>query len=180
MNIFVLDTDIDKCAQYHVDKHIVKMPLDKYFGHVPRKLTKEELKTLRERKKNEPRDFPYLPAMENHPCSIWSRTSLDNYEWLFCYALALDEEYGYRYAKCHKSVHSVALGLPEPLSIPRDGLTPFAQAMPDGLKSQDAIAAYRRFYHKDKATFATWKYRSKPPWWIEEEANYEQRITRSA
>ena len=47
MNIFVLDTDIDKCAEYHVDKHIVKMPLeaaqmlctnhwgDKYLGYIP-------------------------------------------------------------------------------------------------------------------------------------------------
>ena len=50
--------------------------------------------------------------------------------------------------------------------------------MPDELKGQDAVAAYRRFYHKDKATFASWKYREKPPWWNEEEADYEQRITR--
>ena len=192
MNIFILDNDIDKCAQYHVDKHIVKMPLeaaqmlctthwiDKYIGYVPRKLTKEELKLLREKKKNEPRDFPYLPTMENHPCSIWARTSLDNYEWLYCYAMALNEEYGYRYAKSHKSVHSVVLTLPDPLSIPRNGLTPFAQAMPDKLKGQDAVAAYRRFYHADKATFATWKHRSKPHWWCEESAMYDQRITRTA
>ena len=25
MNIFVLDTDITKCAEYHVDRHCVKM-----------------------------------------------------------------------------------------------------------------------------------------------------------
>ena len=58
------------------------------------------------------------------------------------------------------------------------GLTPFAQAMPDSLKGGDAVDAYRRFYHKDKATFASWKYREKPPWWNEEEADYEERITR--
>ncbi len=190
MNIFVLDTDIDKCAEYHVDKHIVKMPLeaaqmlctnhwvDKYLGYIPRKLTSEEWAVLKEAKKNEERDFPYLPTMYNHPCTIWARTSLDNYEWLYCYALALNSEYGYRYGKSHKSVHSVILKLPDPLCLPRDGLTPFAQAMPDELKGQDAIAAYRRFYHKDKATFASWKGREKPPWWIEEEASYEQRITR--
>ena len=28
MNIFILDEDLDKCAEYHVDKHIVKMPLE--------------------------------------------------------------------------------------------------------------------------------------------------------
>ena len=27
MNLFYLDENLDKCAEYHVDKHIVKMPL---------------------------------------------------------------------------------------------------------------------------------------------------------
>ena len=114
--------------------------IDKYLGFVPRKLDKEELAVIREQKKNEPRDFPYLPTMENHPCTIWARTSLSNYEWLFCYALALDEE--------------------------------------EGLKGDGAVEAYRRFYHKDKATFASWTYRDKPPWWDEDEADYEARISR--
>ena len=63
MNIFILDENHDKCAEYHVDKHIVKMPLeaaqmlctnhwiDKYLGFVPRKLDKEELAVIREQKK---------------------------------------------------------------------------------------------------------------------------------
>ena len=111
MNIFILDENHDKCAEYHVDKHIVKMPLeaaqmlctnmwvDKYLGYVPEKLSKEQLALLREKKQNEPRDFPYLPTMHNHPCTIWSRTSMDNFEWLHCYATALNDEYGYRYGK---------------------------------------------------------------------------------
>ena len=89
MNIFVLDENLDRCAEYHVDKHIIKMPLeaaqmlctnmwiDKYFGYVPEKLSKEQLAVLREKKQNEPRDFPYLPTMHNHPCTIWARSSLD-------------------------------------------------------------------------------------------------------
>lgn len=190
MNIFVLDYDLDRCAEYHVDKHIVKMPLeaaqmlctnmwiDKYLGFIPRKLTSKEWAVLKEQKKNEPRDYPYLPTMYNHPCTIWARSSLDNYEWLVCYALALNDEYGYRYGKSHKSVHDVILQLPDPTSLPRNGLTPFAQAMPEELKSGDPIASYRSFYHKDKATFASWKYRDKPPWWDEELADYNKRITR--
>lgn len=190
MNIFVLDNDLDKCAEYHVDKHIVKMPLeaaqmlctnhwvDKYIGYAPRKLTKEELALLREVKTREPRDFPYLPTMHNHPCTIWARSSVENYNWLFAYALALNEEYRYRYGKEHKSVCEVILRLPDIRHIGSDGLTPFAQAMPDELKGDDAIEAYRRFYHKDKATFAKWSFREKPPWWSETEASYESRITR--
>ena len=75
-------------------------------------------------------------------------------------------------------MHEVILRLPEILHLRRDGPTPFAQAMPDGLKGEDAVEAYRRFYHKDKATFASWKYRDKPPWWDEDEADYEERISR--
>ena len=190
MNIFILDKNLDRCAEYHVDKHIVKMPLEaaqmlctnhwieKYLGYVPQKLTKEEWAVIKEAKKNLVRDFPYLPTMYNHPCTIWARASLDNYEWLFGYALALNDEYGYRYGKSHKSVHEVILKLPSPFSLPRSGLTDFAQAMPDELKGEDTVEAYRKFYHKDKATFASWKYRDKPPWWDETEAEYEQRITR--
>ena len=116
--------------------------------------------------------------MNNHPCTIWARASLDNYEWLYCYSLALNDEYRYRYGKEHKSVYEVILKLPDPLHLPRTGLTPFAQAMPDELKGEDGVEAYRKFYHKDKATFASWKYREKPPWWNEKEASYNERITR--
>ena len=189
MNIFILDENIDKCAEAHVDKHIVKMPLEaaqmlctnhwisKYLGHIPRKLTSEEWAIIKEAKTNDVRDFPYLPTMYNHPCTIWGRESLENYEWLYCYALALNEEYGYRYGKSHKSVHDVILKLPE-YHAPSIVLTKFAQAMPEELKGESAVEAYRRFYHKDKATFAEWKFRGKPDWWLEEEASYESRITR--
>ena len=190
MNIFILDNDIDKCAEYHVDKHIVKMPLeaaqmlctthwiDHYLGFKPRKLEKNELQLLREVKVKEPRYVPYLPTMHNHPCTIWARQSLDNYEWLYCYALALNDEYGYRYGKTHKSVQEVVLELPDVKHLPRTGLTPFAMAMPDDLKSDNPIQSYRDFYLLDKATFASWKGRDKPEWWDEELADYENRITR--
>ena len=189
MNIFILDENIDKCAEAHVDKHIVKMPLEaaqmlctnhwinKHLGHIPRKLESHEWQIIKEAKTNAVRAFPYLPTMYNHPCTIWARESLDNYEWLYCYAIALNEEYRYLYGKEHKSVHDVILNLPD-ITIPRLGLTPFAQAMPEELKGGDAVAAYRRFYHKDKATFAEWKFRGRPEWWLDSEANYESRITR--
>ena len=182
MNIFILDEDIDKCAEYHVDKHVVKMILesaqllctahwiDKYIGYTPRKLTPKEWTIVRDHKTVEPRPFPYLPTMYNHPCSVWVRSSLDNYEYLFTLALALNDEYGYRYGgRSHKSVHEVILKLPD-IALPRNGLTPFAQAMPEDLKGDIAVEAYRRYYCRDKATFASWKRRNQPEWWIGGEA----------
>ena len=105
--------------------------INKYAGFIPRKLESKEWEKVREQKTNEPRDFPYLPTMHNHPCSIWVRSSLDNYEWLYRLTDELNKEYGYRYGgKSHKSMHEVVSNLPV-LDIPRRGLTPFALAMPD-------------------------------------------------
>ena len=70
MNIFILDENIEKCAQYHCDKHIIKMILEsaqllctahwinKYAGFIPRKLESKEWEKVREQKTNDPRDFP--------------------------------------------------------------------------------------------------------------------------
>ena len=153
MNIFILDNDITKCAEYHVDKHVVKMCLE----------SAQLLCTLRGLTTREIRDFPYLPNHFNHPCSIWVRKSLDNYEWLYCLALSLNDEYGYRYGgKTHKSIE-VVLKLPD-IDLPSKGLTPFAQAMPDEYKNEDAVIAYRNYYNQDKKHLLSWKYRRTPEW----------------
>ena len=93
------------------------------------------------------------------------------------YVSALNSEYGYRYGgKSHKSAE-VVNQLQEPKNLPRLGLTPHAQAMPDELKRQDAILAYRDFYMLDKAVFASWKHRDRPNWWDDSIADYERRIS---
>ena len=149
MNIFILDEDIDKCAQYHIDAHSGKMQLesaqmlctihwiDKFLGYVPRKLTSDEWATISARKQDEPRHFAYLPTMYNHPCTIWARTSQQNYEWLWCYSHALNQEHIYRGGADHKSFREVISQLPDIFLPTEPGLTPFAQAMPDELKSDE-------------------------------------------
>ena len=196
MNLFYLDDDLDKCAEAHVDKHIVKMPLevaqilcttiwiDRHLGFVPRELNKEErdhLNQLKNEIKHLPSEerplTPYLPMMYNHPCTIWARSSLDNHEWTHCYGNALGEEYRYRYGKQHKSV-TVINNLPDPIDLERVGFTTFGLAMPDILKDyENPIQSYRDYYHLDKATFASWTGRPTPAWWDESLADYEQRIT---
>ena len=69
MNIFILDNDIDKCAEYHLDKHIVKMPLEsaqmlctthwiqKYLGYVPRKINADERAILKTKKEGGAQTF---------------------------------------------------------------------------------------------------------------------------
>jgi hypothetical protein len=184
MNLFYLDHDLDKCAEYHIDKHVGKMQLeaaqlmtttlwvDKYLGFIPRKLTSEELGVINEHKRNEPsidnRVFTrYLPTHINHPCAIWARSSLEHHYWIACYVNALNSETVYRGNKPHASCDEVNR-MPEPLNLPDKGWSKPALAMPDELKSDDVIASYRKFYMLDKGPFASWKVRGKPDWWDDE------------
>jgi hypothetical protein len=51
------------------------------------------------------------------------------------------------------------------LDLPEGELTPFAQAMPDEFKHEDAVQAYRAYYHSK--TFAKWeKGTPAPDWWM--------------
>ncbi len=186
MNIFYLDDDLDKNAEYHIDKHVVKMPtevaqlmttavwVDKYLGHIPRMLTKDELGIINKVKAEQPtieeRTFTrFLPTHINHPCAIWVRASRDNYEWTHCYIDALNSEWQYRYGhtKNHKSFDTV-LALPELSSLPYEGLTVRPLCMPDTYKSASAVDSYRTYYINDKASIASWKNRPQPDWWPQE------------
>jgi hypothetical protein len=181
MNLFYLDHNLDKCAEYHIDKHVTKMVLeaaqlltttvwvDKYLGYVPRKLTSEELGVLKDVKRSTPsidnRIFTrYLSTHENHPSAIWVRSSLEHYYWTVNYANALNDEGIYRGYKSHASCAEINR-MPEPTRLPNVGWSTPTLAMPDQLKSDDAVASYRMFYMLDKAPFASWKRRGPPDWW---------------
>ena len=156
MNIFVLDTDVTKCAQAHLDKHCVKMILEST------QLLNNALIA---------NDDSYVPVYKqthkNHPASLWTAQSLQNFEWLNDLALALCKEYTYRYGKTHKCqailerFHTSV----SKLKIPNIGLTPFAKCMPNQYKVEDPVASYRNYYRADKAYIAKWTKRSVPDWW---------------
>ena len=151
MNIFVLDEDPKISAELMCDKHIVKMILESaqmLCSAFPQG------------------EAPYRRAFYNHPCTKWSRESVDNYEWLLTHSWALLEEYFERYNKLHKSLNAIEWCEDNyhTLDLPQLGLTPFAQAMPDEYKNDDATQAYRNYYNGEKAYFAKWSYSSAPRW----------------
>lgn len=157
--------------------------LDDLFGYIPRAITKEENAVLQKTRLEwkevplEERPIPYLPTMFNHPSCIWVRTSLENFYWTNCYAFALASEAHYRYGSTHKSFKMLQ-NLPEPKNIKDIGFTTFGLAMPEELKDYDnPIDSYRAFYMLDKAVFASWTHREKPPWWDDNLADYEKRIS---
>lgn len=151
MNIFVLDNDINTCAKYHCDKHVIKMIL-------------ESAQMLSSVVRLNGHDIGYKLTHQNHPCTIWARKSLSNYLWLFQLTDSLNSEYRYRYNKVinHKSYDMIkTLPLPK---LPTLGLTPFAQAMPDQYRNTDPVKAYRDYYINEKSNILTWTKRQTPTW----------------
>lgn len=149
MNIFVLDKNPTIAAQLHLDKHVVKMPLE----------TAQMLSTVNG-------GYPYKATHKNHPCTIWARQSKANYMWLVNLGVELCKEYTHRYGKVHKCQAVIEQLQSPPESVPDGDMTAFAQAMPDECKREDAIEAYREYYRQRKAGFATWKNRDVPRWML--------------
>jgi hypothetical protein len=160
MNIFFLDQNPHIAAQYHADKHTIKMILE----------TAQLLSTAHRLLDNDNVDQSlYKKTHMNHPCSIWVRTSSHNYQWTYSLFQALCNEYTFRYNKQHKSeiilLDKLAI---LPKNIPTNiGMTFPALAMPDEYKSSDPVESYRKYYIEDKIkkNIAQWnKTRNKPNW----------------
>lgn len=178
MNIFYLDHNPKICAQYHVDKHVIKMiveyaqllstahrVLDGYaveeknaIGH---KLVRYYL--------DDPRDaILYKSTHINHPSALWVRQSKENYEWLYLLFIELLAEYTFRYGKKHATSALVnALSVP-PLKIPNK---PFTQPTPamdiEYIIADDSISSYRRYYIKSKSELIKYTKRPTPSWLLE-------------
>lgn len=152
MNIFILDTDIERCAQYHCDQHVIKMILES-VQLLCTALNKKGFST------------PYRSTHMKHPCVLWVEESYGNFLWLKELTLELNREYRFRFDKKndHKSIS--VLGEIDKFRFENYGLTEFAQAMPDEYKVPfDAVTAYRKFYLGDKMSFARWTKRAIPDW----------------
>ena len=168
MNIFFLSFNPKECAEYHCDKHVVKMILetaqllytclwttfdnDEFIKDAP--LTKSGQKG-------------YKKSHINHPCSRWLRDSNKNYIWLCSFGLELCNEYSYRYGRIHDSQKHIEWLSKNNPNIKDNGFTKPLLAMPDKYKCDDVIKSYQMYYIKDKKRFAKWTKREIPKWFIE-------------
>jgi len=160
VNIFILSEDPIIAAQMQCNKHVVKMTLE----------TAQMLCAPFENGK-----APYRRAHYNHPCTIWARTSKENYEWLVMHGLALCNEYTLRYGKRHASQDVIiwCSNNMSRLGLPSNGLTEFAVAISGDqecrkLPNFDRLSVkqkYRAYYLCDKKRFAKWTNRDVPEWW---------------
>jgi len=155
MNIFVLDKCPFVAAEYQCDKHVVKMVLE----------TGQMLSTIHRQYGNE-HDTLYRPTHAKHPCTVWASTNRANYRWLYDHFIALANEYRHRYYKTHSTWLRLSPVVQySPPDMPDGERTPFALAMPEQYKGDDAVESYRRYYVGEKSDFLTYT-RRRPPYWL--------------
>ncbi len=175
MNIFYLHEDPRQCAEWMVDKHVVKMILEtaQLLSTAHRLLDgTESIDTTSGRKKkvytlHDERDcILYSATHINHPSAVWARSSVENYNWLVDHLFALGTEYTYRYGKQHLTI--TKLGVPiasPPLNLKEWDMTPMPSCMDEQYKiGEDPIANYRNYYKYGKASMHSWKKRPVPEW----------------
>lgn len=159
MNIFYLDEDVVESAKYHVNKHIVKMPLE----------TAQILCSVHHFMGTNSNTIPYKKTHLNHPSSVWARMNVNNYLYLASLGLELSKEYEYRYGKVHGSKKVIEWSIKNIPSLSADPFTPPTPAMKDEYKIYsngdiDSLLSYRNYYKKSKSHLFEWKKRTIPYW----------------
>ena len=176
MNIFYLHEDPVQNAKWHIDKHIVKMPIEyaqlmstahrmldgwQYVSRTKNGHKIKRWKMINEHKEN----LLYKASHVNHPSAQWVRESKQNYMVMWKIYMATLAEYTNRYGRVHGSSR-LAMDLMRPPKLIKDkGLTALPQCMPEYCKVEnDPIQAYRTYYIMEKNSFASWKNRETPEW----------------
>ena len=174
MNIFYLDPDPKICAQYHCDKHVVKMIIEyaQLMSTAHRMLDGIEYvdnssgRRIKRWKLNDQREnIVYKASHINHPSAVWTRSSVATYSWLYCLWVNCLNEYTHRYQKEHACEKLRFALVNFPTNMKNDTWSEPPQAMPEECKMPSSIAAYRQYYVMKKNGFARWTNRSIPEWY---------------
>jgi hypothetical protein len=163
MNIFILHYLAAVAARMYCDKHVPKMVvelLQQLGSAVIRHGATPDMMPLTKK------GTPLKGGYANHPCTLWVGDSRDNFLWAVEHAIGLCYQYTKRFGKTHFCETGIKHLQSMSSMIPEGDLTPFALAMPDEFKQEDAVEAYRAYYHS-KAYFAKWeKGVDAPDWWL--------------
>lgn len=159
MNIFYLDKDITKCAQYHVDSHVVKqIPESAQLLSTAHRVLDGDFLS------KELCDNLYKTSHQHHPSFKWVAFSKGNYEFLYRLFEELLKEYTFRYHAKHASEVLLPFLKEPPMCIDDKGFTKFTQVVPDDCRDDDPIVAYRNYYKKYKTHLISYKRRDFPEW----------------
>ena len=155
MNIFHLDNDLRLCAEYHCDKHVVKMILE----------LAQMLSTAHRLLDGNTDVRLYKATHKNHPVSKWVCSSKQSYEYTYKLWVELNSEYTFRYEKVHKSfgLNEILMNVPKNIIDGNIFVDP-PLAMLEQYKTDNYIESYRRYYIGEKLKFSKWTKRQKPKW----------------
>lgn len=163
MNIFVTDPCPIISAQALDNKRIVKMVLE----------TAQLLSSAIFINSGILYDEIYRPTHKKHPCTIWTSSSLGNWEWLLEHFVALCQEYTYRYNKRHSSKEILPYLIKYRAHIQKGPMTSFANCARskalqiDFRELSNTCAAYRQYliakWNNDKIP-PNWSHRGPPLW----------------
>ena len=173
MNIFILNECPELAARDYCNKHLPKMIvecLQMLGSSVIRHGATPDMMPLTKK------GTPLRGGYHNHPCTLFTSKTKDNYNWVVRHALELCKEYTDKYNKIHFCEAGIRHLSNMANLIPEGDLTHFALAMPDEYRPEpvdgeivyhtyaaQAVDAYRRYYHSKE--FARWDDRNVPTWW---------------
>lgn len=149
MNIFILDNDISKSANYLDNTRCVKMILE----------TAQIISTVLSKKGIT--GF-YKPTHHNHPCVLWAGESSGNLFYLWSYLRELLLVYKNRYKKNHV-VDSIMQRFR--VYIREGETTSFVLCMPSEFKTNNVVESYRNFYCSKP--LVRYFYNDIPDWFLE-------------
>lgn len=174
MNIFYLSDDPVQCAEWMVDRHVIKMILEtaQLLSTTHRVLDgnqytdKQNGRSIKRWFLEDSREsILYKATHVNHPSAVWVRESVENYNWLFDHFIALNNEYTFRFEKTHLSKQLGVILSSPPLNLKEWDMTPMCSAMDDKyIVSPNPVDNYRNYYKMGKTHLHKWTKRNKPEW----------------
>lgn len=145
MNIFYLDPSPEISAKMMSNKHIVKMILESAQMLCTAHNLLDGVTSIND-------VVLYKPTHKNHPSSIWTRSNIFHYQWLYSHFESLHNEYINRYNKNHKTFITLSQVLSKPpINIPKNNnfkLPP--TCMPDIYKTTSVCESYQKYYKAEK------------------------------
>lgn len=159
MNIFVLDSN-PHCAVTHFNDTHVRSQLKETGQILSNGYTTAQLKDAPHTQMGEPRKHSY----PHHPCCKWAIQNINNWLWTVNHGIALCFEFRYRFDKKHFTEDFILWCQKNSPKLSIEKLSPFAQAMPEQYRCEDAVKAYRNYYIHEKSHLAKWTKREVPNW----------------
>lgn len=167
MNVFYLDTCAKISAQSLIDIHVRKMIVES-SQLLANCYSNEELYLAPRTQSGTIRKYSYY----NHPCSVWVRSSYDNFSWLLNHACFLLDEFDYRFEKKHFCDSFIGWCYNHRPNLKRIGFTKPALAVKHYPHFDDPVLTYRNYYSNDKRTDKNGKRidyytkRNRPEWFV--------------